>query len=199
LKKEIRMPDDRNYQLVAPGFKPRALLFGLLVTLPLTIILAATLWDLVDSQASASASVGSSPDIVTLGTAIFLLLLWLLLDLVMKRHRLQLDGGQLQIRTSFYTRDVALSELQLDQARVVDLDERPEFKPALKTNGYALPGFKSGHFRLHNGEKAFVAIAGGPRALWLPTTSGKGLLLQPGQPDALLKHLRELAQPQPRR
>ncbi len=195
----MRMHDGRNYQLVAPGSRPRAVLFGLLVALPLTIILAATLWEFAEHQAGASASVGFSPDIVTLGTAIFLLVLWLLLDLVMKRHRLQLDGGQLRIRTSFYTRDVALSELQLDQARVVDLDERPEFKPALKTNGYALPGFKSGHFRLHNVEKAFVAIAGGPRALWLPSTSGKGLLLQPEQPDALLQQLRELAQPQPRR
>ncbi len=193
------MPEDRNYQLVAPGFKPRALLFGLLVALPLTIIVAAMLWERAENQAGPSASGGFSPDIVTLGTAVFLPLLWLLLDLVMKRHRLQLDHGQLRIRTSFYTRNVGLSELQLDHARVVDLDERPEFEPALKTNGYALPGFKSGHFRLHNGEKAFVAIAGGPRALWLPTTAGKGLLLQPHQPDALLKHLRQLVQPQPRR
>ncbi len=195
----MRMSGDRNHQLVAPGFKPRALLFGLLVALPLLIVLAATLWDLVGSQSSASASVGSSSDLVALGVAVFLLVLWLLLDLAMRRHRLQLDGGQLRIRTSFYTREVALSELQLDQARVIDLDERPEYKPALKTNGYALPGFKSGHFRLRNGEKAFVAIAGGRRALWLPTTAGKGLLLQPEQPDALLKQLRELASPQPRR
>jgi len=193
------MLDDRIYQLVAPGLKPRAILFALAVALPLTVILAATLWEHAQDQAGAAASGGFSPDIVTLGTATFLLLLWWLLDLVMKRHGLQLDREQLRIRTSFHTRNVALPELQLDRARVVDLDERPEFKPALKANGYALPGFHSGHFGLRNGESAFVAIAGGRRVLWLPTTSGKGLLLQPHQPDALLKRLRELAQPQPRR
>lgn len=192
------MSDDKIHQLVAPGVKPRAILFAI-VALPLAVIVATTLWERGTSQAIAAVSGGSSSDPIAWGTAAFLIVLWLLLDLAMKRHRLQLDSGQLQIRTSFYTRRVALAELQLDQARVVDLDERTEFKPALKTNGYALPGFKSGHFRLHDGEKAFVAIAGGPRALWLPTTSGKGLLLQPNQPDALLQHLRELAQHQPRR
>lgn len=193
------MPDDRTHQLVAPGLKPRAILFALALALPLTVIVAATLWEQAPDQAGAAASGGFSPDMVTLGTATFLLVLWLLLDLVTKRHRLQLDREQIRIRTSFYTRNLALSELRLDRARVVELDERPEFKPVLKTNGYALPGFKSGHFRLRSGEKAFVAIAGGHRVLWLPTTSGKGLLLQPHEPDALLKRLRELAQPQPRR
>ena len=77
---------------------------------------------------------------------------------------------------------------------MVDLDERTEFKPGVKTNGYSVPGFHSGHFRLRNREKAFVAIAGERRALWLPTShNGSGLLLQPQQPDALLKRLRELA------
>jgi len=193
------MIDEKAWQLVAPGSKPRAILFAIAVALPLTVILVATLWERAGKQASAVATRGFSFDIVTFGTPVFLILLWWLLDLAMKRHRLQLDGEQLRIRTSFYTRNVALSDLRLDQARVVDLDERPEFKPALKANGYALPGFKSGHFGLSNGESAFVAIAGARRALWLPTKSGKGLLLQPHQPDALLKRLRELAQPQPRR
>ncbi len=190
------MSDDTIHQLVAPGIKPRAILFGLVLALPLTVIAGATLWKHGGSLASAAASGDFSTHIASLGTPVFLLLLWLLLELAMKRHRLQLDLDQLRIKTSFYTRTVALSELQLGQARVVDLEERTEFKPALKTNGYALPGFKSGHFRLHNGENSFVAIAGGRHALWLPTASGKGLLLQLHQPDALLKRLRELAQPQ---
>lgn len=119
--------------------------------------------------------------------------LWALLDKAMRRHRLTLSADSLEVKTSFYSRTVPLSELRLDEARIVDLDERTEFKPGVKTNGYAVPGFHSGHFRLRNREKAFVAIAGERRALWLPTAGNAGLLLQPQQPDALLDRLRELA------
>ena len=93
----------------------------------------------------------------------------------------------------FHRRRLTLAELRLDQARVIDLAERTGFKPALRSNGTSLPGFHSGWFRLRNRSRAFVAIAGGSRVLWLPTTRGYDLLLQPPQPQALLQHLRELA------
>lgn len=186
---------DPRLQLVPPGTPPRLWMFGLCVLLPVLVTLAALLavgggdthWDFA----------GGDP--VLVGTAIIgveLLLMsaiWALLDRVMRRHRLLLSGDSLEVKTSFYSRIVPLSELRLDQARVVDLHERTEFKPGLKTNGYSVPGFHSGHFRLRNREKAFVAIAGERRALWLPTAHDAGLLLQLQQPDALLNRLRELA------
>ena len=43
----------------------------------------------------------------------------------------------------------------------------------LKSNGYALPGFRSGWFRLRNWQKAFVATSDGERVLWLPTSRGR--------------------------
>lgn len=186
---------DPRLQLVPPGTRPRLWMFGLCVLLPALVTLAALLavkggdthWDFA----------GGDP--IMVGAAIIgmellvMLAIWALLDRVMHRHRLALSPGSLEIKTSFYSRSVPLPELKLDDARVVDLDERTEFKPGLKTNGYSIPGFHSGHFRLRNGEKAFVAIIGERRALWLPTTNAAGLLLQPHQPDALLNRLRELA------
>ncbi len=118
--------------------------------------------------------------------------LWLVLDWAMRRHRLSLDAGALTVTTSFYKDRVALSDLQLDQARVIDIDEHPERKPMLKSNGYSLPGFNSGWFRSRKFKKLFVATAGGKRLLWLPTTRGHTLLLQPRNPKALLDRLREL-------
>ena len=120
-------------------------------------------------------------------------LVFVIIDRAMHRHRLAIEDGVLDVATTFYRRKLALAELRLDQARVVDLAERTEFKPMLKTNGASLPGFRSGWFRLRNRSRAFVAIAAGPRVLWLPTTRGYDLLLQPRQPQALLQHLRELA------
>lgn len=186
---------DPRLQLVAPGKQPRLWMFCLCVLLPVLVTVAALLavkngdthWDFA----------GGDP--LTVGAAIVgaeLLLmsaLWALLDKAMHRHGLTLSADSLEVKSSFYSRVVPLSELRLHEARVIDLDERTEFRPAAKSNGYAVPGFHSGHFRLRNREKAFVAIAGERRALWLPTVRDAGLLLQPQQPDALLNRLRELA------
>jgi len=117
----------------------------------------------------------------------------LLLDRLMRRHRLQLDAGALEVVTTFHRNRVALADLDLAAARVVAIDEHPQLMPMLKSNGMALPGFRSGWFRTRGFKKVFVATAGGKRLLWLPTRRGYGLLLQPRQPQALLDRLRELA------
>ena len=192
---------DPRLQLVPPGTRPRLWMFGLCVLLP-TLVTAALLLAVKDGDTHWHLLSGR-PLMVSaaiLGAELLLMLaVWALLDRVMHRHRLALSSDALDVKTSFYSRIVPLSELKLDQARIVDLHERTEFKPATRTNGYSVPGFHSGHFRLRNREKAFVAIAGERRALWLPMVSNAGLLLQPQQPDALLKRLRELAAASPRR
>ena len=123
---------------------------------------------------------------------------WFALDRLMRRHRLQFDATGLEVVTTFYRRKLAVSELQLEAARVIAVDEHPELKPLLKVNGMSLPGFRSGWFRSRSLKKQFVATAGGEQLLWLPTTRGYGLLLQPRQPRALLHRLREVAADSPR-
>ena len=186
---------DPRLQLVPPGNTPRLLMFALCVLLPLVTTGAALYWALQGDEPLKliAGSVPLTSALTMGGIGTFVLALWFVLDRAMRRHVLTLSPTTLEVRTSFYTDRLPLSELRLDQARVVDLHEHRELNPGAKTNGYALPGFKSGHFRLKNGDKAFVAIVGERRALWLPATRGKGLLLQPQQPDALLGRLRELS------
>jgi hypothetical protein len=125
-------------------------------------------------------------------TAIVTAVIALLLARLLARHRLQLSQDGLEVVTTFYRQRLGLRDLRVDRARVVSLGEHPELKPMLKTNGYSLPGFRSGWFRLRNLQRAFVALAGGDRVLWLPTNAGYDLLLQPRQPQALLERLREV-------
>jgi hypothetical protein len=122
-----------------------------------------------------------------------------LLAYMLRRHRLVLTAEGLDIATTFYRQRLRLSDLRLDEARALDLDEHPELKPLLKTNGYSIPGFRSGWFRLRGFQRAFVALADGRRVLWIPTSAGYGLLLQPRQPQALLDHLREMTAGRPSR
>ena len=180
-------------QLLPASGRSRAWLFALTVGLPvlLTMIGVAmghaptgeSLWGIGNRGADALIAM-LVVALVTGAIAVFL-------DRMLKRHRLLLDADGIEIATTFYKQRIAFSDLKLDAARVVRLDEHPELKPLLKSNGYALPGFRSGWFRLRNWQKAFVATSEGERTLWLPTSRGFGLLLQPRDPQRLLDRLRE--------
>ncbi|MDQ3494953.1 MAG: hypothetical protein M3485_05345 [Pseudomonadota bacterium] len=127
------------------------------------------------------------------GLAMLTLGLWAMFDRLLRRHQLVLGAKALEVKTGFNRCQVAYADLRLDDARVVDLGERTEFKPMLKLNGTGLPGFGSGWYLLRDRSRAFVAITGGPRVLWIPTRGKHALLLQPRQPQALLDALRALA------
>ena len=109
------------------------------------------------------------------------------------RRRITLGAGGLVVRSTFYTRTVAVSAMRLERARIVDLAEHRELKPAIKTNGYALPGFRSGHFRMRDGGKAFCLVTDNSRVLALPLRDGALVLLSPEHPRALLDALKQRA------
>lgn len=175
--------------LVPASRRAAAWLFALIVLLPLALI------GIVELSGGRGAAEGGTALAwrAGVGVAVFCLLLWAALALLVRRHRLRFDAGGLEVATTFYSRHFALPVLGLDAARVVNLDERPEFRPMLRTNGLAIPGFRSGWYRLRNGHRALVASAGGKRLLWMPTAAGHDLLLQPGDPQALLDRLRAMA------
>lgn len=115
------------------------------------------------------------------------------MTLAYQRRRLRLDPQQLEITSTLYRKRVPISAMRLDRARVVDFDENPDFKPALKTNGFQLPGFRAGHFRMKDGSKGFCLITDNHRVLVLPLRDGSSVLVSPEQPRALLDELKRLA------
>ncbi len=173
---------DAPWQLQPVGNRTRLLMMAL-CTMPLLVgvILAGKTW-VVGALAVAGA-----------------ILLGLVVDWLMRRHRVRVDASGLEVVTAMYRRQLAWPELDLEAARVFSLDEHPGRKPMLKTHGMAAFAFKGGSFRSRGLDKLFVATAGGKRLLWLPTTRGYTLLLEPRRPQALLDRLRELAPPAPRR
>ena len=186
---------DPRLDLDPPSTSVRVWLFVLAVALPVGVTIVAM------SQAMASDApkrLVAGSEVVTClvvvgGLLVLTLAIWWCIDRMLRRHRIVLGPQTIEIATTFHRRSLALAGLQLAEARVVDLGERTDLKPLLKTNGTGLPGFKSGWFRLRNRRKAFVAMTTGPRVLWLPTHNGYDLLLQPRQPQALLDRLREMA------
>ena len=118
-----------------------------------------------------------------------LVLLFLLL--AMRRRSAELRDGVLDVRAAMYRKRVAVAELELERARIVDLGERTELRPWLKSNGMSMPGFHAGHFRLRGDfGKAFCLLTQRERVLWLPLRGGKEqLLLSLERPQALLDAL----------
>lgn len=108
-------------------------------------------------------------------------------------RRISIKDGKLVVAAGINSRKVAIAELALDKARILDLDERVEFKPMLKLFGGGLPGYKTGHYLLRNRSRAFCLLTSRERVLLLPQRDGKLILLSPDKPQDLLARLRELA------
>ena len=118
----------------------------------------------------------------------------LLVVLPLWRRRIAFDGRRLRVEATYYTREAPLSEFDLAGARIVDLREHKELRPGLKTNGYALPGFHAGHFRLRDMKrKAFCLVTNEAKVLSLPHADGRVWLLSFEHPQAVLDILRRAA------
>jgi len=122
-----------------------------------------------------------------------------LVGLALRRRRVRLEDGVLNIAAGFNGRRVAIGEIDLTAARIVDLAEHTQLKPGLKTMGSSLPGYDTGHFRLRDRSKAFLLLTDRSRVLVLPEKSGRKLLLSLERPQALLDALRRMAEQRPSR
>lgn len=127
--------------------------------------------------------------------AVFMLALLPVGPLVaLSRRRISIDGNQLVVAATFYTRRVAVDALDLAQARILDLAEHTGYRPMLGINRFGLPGLRAGHYLLRNRSRAFCLLTRFERVLVLPCRDGRYLLISPDDPQALLSRLRALAE-----
>jgi hypothetical protein len=99
-------------------------------------------------------------------------------------------NGGLRIDAAFYGRTIPLSELQLAEARVIDLTQIRELNPKWRTNGLGLPGYQAGWFKLRNKQKALMFVTDRHRVVYLPTTNKYVLMLSMERPERFLDALR---------
>ena len=121
--------------------------------------------------------------------------------LAMKRRSVALVGGVLDVRAALFRERTPIVDIDLKRARVVDLAEHIDLRPAVKTMGMSMPGFQAGRFRLRGHlAKAFCLITDRQRVLWLPLQNGNDqLLLSIERPQALLDALHAATDGQARR
>jgi hypothetical protein len=117
------------------------------------------------------------------------------LGLAARRRSVTIEHGRLVVRAAMYTLRVPLAEIDGAQARLLDLAERTEWKPRLKTNALAMPGFSAGYFRAGGKRRLFCLLTDRRRVLVLAQRDGPHLLLSLQRPQALID---ALARSQPR-
>lgn len=119
---------------------------------------------------------------------VLLILLYLLFAPRLVRFEVSPEG--LRIRGEIYGRLIPAAELDLENARAVDLTADPDRRLGRRTNGIGLPGYASGWFRLKNGEKSLVFVTDKTRVAYIPTRQGYSVLLSVERPHEFLSILR---------
>ncbi|MCX2893809.1 PH domain-containing protein [Stenotrophomonas lactitubi] len=175
------------------------------VLLPLLAVLGIGIWSqLHDSRTDAPwMEVTLSPPFFLMGgsaawSLAVIVLMGVGLSWAFFRRRVELAGNVLDVRSTLYRRRTPIADLLLDQAEVVDLGRDRRYGIRFKTNGYSMPGFYSGHFRLQGGGKGFALVTDRARTLVIPVRGGSTLLLSLERPQALMEALRKVAAAAPR-
>lgn len=175
------------------------------VLLPLLAVLGVGMWaQLHDNRSEAPwMEVTLSPPFFLMGgsaawSLAVIVLMGIGLGWAFFRRRVELAGNVLDVRSTLYRRRTPVADLLLDQAEVVDLSRDRRYGILFKTNGYSMPGFYSGHFRLQGGGKGFALVTDRARTLVIPVRGGSTLLLSLERPQALLEALRKVAATAPR-
>ena len=103
--------------------------------------------------------------------------------------RIQVTPQELKVSGSVYGRTFARGDLELEDARVVELGRERALVPARRSNGVALANYQVGWFRLKNGQRALCFLTARDKVLYLPTKNSFVLLLSVSEPDQLLAAL----------
>jgi len=109
-----------------------------------------------------------------------------------QNSRFELSASGLRLRGDLYGRFIPVSQLRGDQAREVNLSADPALAPNWRLFGTAVPGYRSGWFRLRNGERALLYVTDPTRAVYIPTRNGYSLLLSVTDPARFVQRLAEL-------
>ncbi len=172
----------KNFTVTKPPHDPRWLL-ALMLAIPMLIALMIAITVGVHAHGRVMLV------IVAANTTIFLIL-GVFLGWAAQRRTIALGDGVLEVLATFYRRRVPVQDIDLAKARVLNLRERSEWRPWLRTNGFGLPYLRAGWFRSRNWTSLFCLITDRQRVVLLPLHAGGALLLSAERPTELLDALR---------
>ncbi len=109
-----------------------------------------------------------------------------------RNARFEVSPSGLRLRGDFYGRLIPAGDLRLETARAVDLQTDGTLQPVTRSLGTALPGYRSGWFRLRGGERALLYVTDPSLVAYIPTRAGYSVMVSVADPAAFLASLRRL-------
>lgn len=105
--------------------------------------------------------------------------------------KLTLTPQGLTIHDRFYPVTIDAADVDAARIRIVDLAVDPDWRPTMRTNGFANFHYRSGWFRTANGRKVRLYQAGGTRLVLLPPKgNGAPVLLEVAAPEDFVGQVR---------
>jgi hypothetical protein len=102
-----------------------------------------------------------------------------------------LTADALTIHDRLYPVTLRAADVDVARARLVDIAVDPEWRPTMRTNGFANAHYRSGWFRVANGQEVRMYRADSTRLLLLPPKGdGATVLLEVKDPGQFLDELR---------
>ncbi len=102
-----------------------------------------------------------------------------------------LTADALTIHDRFYPVTLKAADVDVSRARLVDVAVNREWRTTMRTNGFANAHYRSGWFRVANGQKVRLYRADGTRLVLLPPKGdGAAVLLEVKDPEQFLERLR---------
>jgi hypothetical protein len=103
-----------------------------------------------------------------------------------------LTADRLTIHDKFYPVTLQADATDAGRIRIVDLTQESEWRPTLRTNGFANQHYQSGWFRVANGKTVRLYRAGGARLVLIPPrANGTFVLYQAKDPDQFVRELKQ--------
>jgi len=103
-----------------------------------------------------------------------------------------LTADTLAIHDKFYPVTLRADAVDVGGIRIVDLTQETEWRPTLRTNGFANRNYQSGWFRVANGKTVRLYRAGGNRLVLIPPRGeGTLVLYQPKNPEPFAQELQQ--------
>lgn len=179
------MPTDLPQPLPLAGDRVRALrwLAVFLLAVPGALLLIASGAELAHGVPLQVAGIALLGPLVLL-QGLFLLFAWRIRD-----AGVALSARALGIDTGVARRIVPLAALAARGVRVVNLAERSDLRPLLRTWGIGLPGLQAGWYRLRDGSKALCLVTERQRVCLLEDDRGLRYLLSITDPAPLQRAL----------
>ncbi|MGO4884019.1 MAG: PH domain-containing protein [Bryobacteraceae bacterium] len=104
-----------------------------------------------------------------------------------------LTATELTIHDKFYPVTLHAAAIDVPNIRAVDLTQDSEWRPTLRTNGFANPHYQSGWFRVANGKTVRLYRAGGRRLILIPAKDGGSpVLYQAADPERFIQMLHDV-------